>query len=140
MIGQDVALPRREGSGGATGPAVLEAHRLTRRDERGVLKVDGVDFAVRAGEIVGVAGVDGNGQHELAELLVGLREPSAGRIALAGRDVTTMSPGQRIGLGLAHIPEDRQRTALVADLSIADNAVIEMVGRAPYSRHGWIDR
>jgi ABC-type uncharacterized transport system ATPase subunit len=139
MIGQDVVLPQLEDDGVACGPAAIETQGLSYRDERGVVKIDGVSLAVHSGEIVGVAGVDGNGQHELAELLVGLRKPSGGRIAFGGREIGNATVGRRIALGMAHIPEDRQRTALVGELSIADNAVIEMIGQLPYSRRGWID-
>jgi ABC-type uncharacterized transport system ATPase subunit len=137
MIGQDIALPRIEGesSGGAI---ALEARSLSYRDRRGVAQLDDVTLSVRAGEIVGVAGVDGNGQHELAELIVGLREPSAGTIMLGNRTVERSSIRRRIELGMAHIPEDRQRTGLVGELSIGENAIIELIGRRPYARNGWM--
>ena len=145
MVGADVALPRLEdatrpsSAGGAARP-ILEVENLSCRDARGLLRVDGVSLTVGAGEIVGIAGVDGNGQQELAEAIVGLASIAAGRITLAGEDVTAATIARRIALGLAHIPEDRHRTALVEPLSIRDNIVLERIGDAPFSRRGWIDR
>ncbi len=139
-----VSNPRSPTSSSTSGRAeagpLLSVENLSCRDARGLLRVDGVSLTVGAGEIVGVAGVDGNGQQELAEAIVGLARIAAGRIHLAGEDVTTATIARRIALGLAHIPEDRHRTALVEKLSIRDNVVLERIGDAPFSRGGWIDR
>ncbi len=144
MVGAEVALPRLEE---AAQPATAEARApillisdLVCRDARGLVRVDGVSLAVGAGEIVGVAGVDGNGQQELAEAVVGLSRVAAGTIHLAGEDVSAAPIARRIALGLAHIPEDRHRTALVEPMSIRDNIVLERVGAPPFSRGGWLDR
>jgi simple sugar transport system ATP-binding protein len=102
--------------------------------------VDRVSLTVNPGEIVGVAGVDGNGQQELAEAIVGLRSVESGTIRISGEDVTKAPVARRIALGLAHIPEDRHRTALVEPMSIEDNAVLERISDAPFSKRGWIDR
>ena len=146
MVGADVALPKIEdaappppASVAARAP-ILVVSDLLCRDGRGLVRVDRASLSVGAGEIVGVAGVDGNGQQELAEAIVGLMKSASGRIVLAGEDVTTASIARRIALGLAHIPEDRHRTALVEPLPIRDNLVLERIGEAPFSRAGWIDR
>lgn len=144
MVGQEIGLPRLATEDAdplePSPPVVLQASGLSVRDERGIAKLDGVDIEVHAGEIVGVAGVDGNGQHDLAEALVGLRAAAAGQILLNGEDVTHAPTGRRIALGLAHIPEDRHRSALVEALPIRDNAVMELIGQPPFARRGWISR
>ena len=97
----------------------------------------GIDLAVRAGEIVGVAGVDGNGQRELAHAIAGLAPLARGRITLAGADITRASPGARLAAGLAHIPEDRQHGGLLLDSSIEDNLAL---GRRDITGRWRIDR
>jgi simple sugar transport system ATP-binding protein len=102
--------------------------------------IRGVDLAVRAGEIVGVAGVAGNGQSELAELIAGLLPVTAGTVTVAGTDVTQRSVKARRDAGLAYIPDDRFRRGLAADASIADNLVMGSQRRAPFARRGLMDR
>jgi general nucleoside transport system ATP-binding protein len=142
MVGADVALPKLEGPRSRGDPQkprlVIEA--ISCADARGAPRLDRASLRVGEGEIVGVAGVDGNGQQELAEAIVGLREISAGAIFIEGQDVTRASVARRILRGLAHIPEDRQSTGLVEAMSIADNVVLETVGAPPASRGGWLDR
>ena len=92
-------------------------------------EVDGVSFAVAPGEIFGIAGVEGNGQTELLEALAGLARPSAGSIAIGGRDVTALGVRERADAGISHIPEDRHRRGLVLDYSIADNLVLGLQHR-----------
>jgi simple sugar transport system ATP-binding protein len=152
MVGAEIELPKLEDvtaaddgghlpDGRGKGRAdILRVADLTCRDSRGSLRVDHASLVVGAGEIVGVAGVDGNGQQELAEAVVGLRRAEAGTISLLGQDVTAAPVARRIALGLAHIPEDRHRTALVEPMSIEDNVVLEQVGRSPFYRGGWLDR
>ncbi|HEX8967473.1 MAG TPA: ATP-binding cassette domain-containing protein, partial [Chloroflexota bacterium] len=95
---------------------------------------DRLSLEVRAGEIVGIAGVQGNGQTELVEALGGLRSPVSGSIELLGRDVTHCSPHQLVGYGEAHIPEDRQKHGLVLSYSVADNLVLRTYDRPPFAR------
>jgi general nucleoside transport system ATP-binding protein len=97
----------------------------------------GVDLAVRAGELVGVAGVDGNGQRELALAIAGLVRVAAGEVRLAGREVTGRAPAERLALGLAHIPEDRHHGGLWLDATVADNLAL---GRADITGRFRIDR
>ena len=119
---------------------ILAVENLVCRDARGTLRVDRASLKVRPGEIVGVAGVDGNGQQELAEAIVGLSRVEAGAIRLMDEDVTNSAVARRIALGLAHIPEDRHRTAIVGAMSIEDNLILEEAGEAPLSKRGWLDR
>ena len=95
-----------------------------------------IAFDLRAGEILGVAGVDGNGQFELVETLAGLRRASAGSVALDGRDITHASVAARVRAGMAYIPADRSHTALVQAMSVAENLMLRDTNRAPYGRRG----
>ena len=106
------------------GEVVLEVRDLSVLDADGRTMVDSVSFSVRAGEVVGIAGVQGNGQTELVDALTGLRNSTRGRVALDGQDITSASPRVRHAKGIAHIPEDRQRQGLVGGLSIAENLVL----------------
>ena len=108
----------------APGEVVLEVKDLSVLDADGRTMVDSVSFSVRAGEVVGIAGVQGNGQTELVDALTGLRNSTRGRVALDGQDITSVSPRVRHAKGIAHIPEDRQRQGLVGGLSIAENLVL----------------
>ncbi|MCS7242454.1 MAG: ABC transporter ATP-binding protein [Candidatus Caldatribacterium sp.] len=96
-----------------------------------------VSFAVRSGEILGIAGVEGNGQSELAEVLVGLRKPKHGTITFRGKDITLASPKERIRLGIAHIPEDRHRLGVILDFSVWENLLLGFETESPF-RRGWM--
>jgi simple sugar transport system ATP-binding protein len=123
MVGRPVQLTvdKRVADVGA---AVLKVTDLTVLDADGRTHVENVSFEVRAGEIVGVAGVQGNGQTELVEALTGLRKATGGTITLDGKDLTHSDPRERHQMGMAHIPEDRQRQGLVGGLSVAENLVL----------------
>jgi simple sugar transport system ATP-binding protein len=118
---------------------VLVVDALRVEDERGLEAVRALSLEVRAGEIVGIAGVDGNGQTELVEALAGMRRPSGGRILLEGRDVTNVSPRAAAEAGIGHIPEDRHRHGLILDFSLAENSVLHDYARAPVARLGWLN-
>jgi simple sugar transport system ATP-binding protein len=115
---------------------VLCVRDVQAQDARQALAVQGVSLEVRAGEIVGLAGVHGNGQSTLVEVLTGLRPPLAGGVTLDGRDITTASPRQRWQLGMGHIPEDRHTYGLVAQASVADNLLLTTYGQHPFARAG----
>jgi len=108
----------------APGEVVLEVKDLSIVDADGRTMVDHVSFNVRAGEVVGIAGVQGNGQTELVDALTGLRNSTRGSVALDGQDITSASPRVRHAKGIAHVPEDRQRQGLVGGLSVAENLVL----------------
>ena len=137
MVGRDVLLRVAKGAH-EPGESLLEVVDLHVRDDRDLEKVHGLSFAVRAGEIVGIAGIDGNGQTELVEAIVGLRRPTDGRVLVAGKDVTRDGPRQLIDAGVGHVPEDRQRRGLVLDFSLAENLSLHDYRKPPASRSGWL--
>lgn len=110
----------------------LEIAGLEARGPMGNLAVRGVDVAVGPGEIVAIAGVEGNGQSELEEVLLGLRRPTAGSIRLDGREITALAPAERLRHGIGVIPSDRYRRGLVRALSVAENLVLDRIGERPY--------
>jgi simple sugar transport system ATP-binding protein len=123
MVGRDVILTVKKEQA-KPAEEVLRVNDLFVRDIRGLEAVRGVSFGVRAGEVLGIAGVQGNGQTELAEALTGLRSVESGHFILDGRDLTGNPPRPITETGLAHIPEDRQRHGLVLSYSVADNMVL----------------
>ena len=102
-------------------------------------RLDRVSFTVHAGEVFGIAGVDGNGQRELFEVLVGLRPPGAGTVSVAGHDLDKFTPAALVAAGVAHVPPDRQRQGLVLPMSVADNVLLSLALRQRFSRHGLLD-
>jgi len=132
MVGREVQL-RVSKEAAKPGAVVLDVADLTVADETGRVWVNGVSFQVRAGEILGVAGVQGNGQTELCEALMGLRPAAAGQVTLNGRDLTDATPRQRLHAGVAYVPEDRQEDGLVGDFSVADNLILDSYDRPPYA-------
>jgi general nucleoside transport system ATP-binding protein len=138
MVGREVLL-RVEKSQSTPGEAVLRVEGLDVFDDRGLQKVRDVSFEVRAGEIVGIAGVDGNGQTELIDALTGLRSFAQGKIAVAGREVDHASTSREmLDHGVGHIPEDRQRRGLVLEFSIAENIALHDYNSEPDSKLGWL--
>jgi general nucleoside transport system ATP-binding protein len=137
MVGREVLL-RVDKAPASPGEPLLVVEDLHVRDDRGLEAVRGVSLDVRAGEIVGLAGVDGNGQSELIEALSGLRHPSAGRVLVAGEDVTGASAHDVLDSGIGHIPEDRQRRGLVLEFSLAENLALHDYDKPPNSRFGWL--
>ncbi|MFW6070091.1 MAG: ABC transporter ATP-binding protein [bacterium] len=134
MVGREVQTVQRQESADV-GPPVLSVEKLRVKNERGLPAVRDVSLAVCAGEIVGVAGVEGNGQSELVEALAGIRR-SRGRIVLDGEEIGTLSPRRRREAGLAVIPEDRGMEGLNLRASIADNLIVTGYYRRPLSRRG----
>ncbi|MGH3105064.1 MAG: ABC transporter ATP-binding protein [Gaiellaceae bacterium] len=137
MVGRDVLLRVDKEPAQPAGP-LLEVTDLQVRDERGLEAVRGVSFEVRSGEIVGIAGVDGNGQSELIDAIAGLRPVASGRVVVNGEDVTRAGCKHCLDAGLGHIPEDRQRRGLVLDFTLAENIALHDFDHAPASRLGWL--
>ena len=132
MVGRPVELRVSKEPAKPT-DVVLDVTGLTVAGQDGAVPaVDAVSFEVRAGEILGIAGVQGNGQTELCEALMGLR-PATGTVVLDGLDVSAASPRERLRAGVAYIPEDRQEDGIVADFSVADNLVLDTYDRAPFA-------
>jgi len=135
MTGREVVLPRNEGSG-ATGRPILAVEGLRVRGDRGHLALDGLDLEVRAGEILGLAGVSGNGQRELADALAGLRPVESGTIRLDGEDIAGSSPRSIIDRGMGYIPEDRHHEGIVSAFSVRENLVLKDFATGRFSRGG----
>jgi simple sugar transport system ATP-binding protein len=133
MVGRQVNLEVEKAPAQA-GEVVLEVRNLVVTDQRRQVTVDDVSFDIRMGEILGVAGVQGNGQTELVEAVTGLRTPASGTIHLLGHDITNATPREVTELGSAHVPEDRQRDGLVLPFSVADNLVLNTYYLSPYAR------
>jgi len=133
MVGREVQLVVDK-TPAEPGDAVLEVEDLVVRDDRGQRVVDGVSFDVRAGEILAIAGVQGNGQTELVEAICGMRAPESGTVRLAGDDVTGAGPDHLFGAGLAHVPEDRQRDGLIGTFAVSANMVLNQVRTPPFAR------
>jgi simple sugar transport system ATP-binding protein len=132
MVGREVML-EVERPPVEPGELILEVEDLHVHDDRHLPAVDGVSFNIRAGEVLGVAGVQGNGQTELVEALTGLRAIEAGLINLLGRDIVGASPRRVRELGSAHVPEDRQRDGLILSFSVADNMVLNTYYEPPFA-------
>jgi general nucleoside transport system ATP-binding protein len=137
MVGRDV-LFRVSKEAPKPGEPLLEVSELEVEDDRGLPAVQGVSFEVRAGEIVGIAGVDENGQGELVETIAGLRRAVSGTIRVAGRDVTTADVRGKLDAGIGHIAEDRHRRGLVLDFNLAENLCLRDYNREPIANHGFI--
>jgi general nucleoside transport system ATP-binding protein len=137
MVGREVLLRVDKGPAQPS-DALLEVADLHVLDDREIEKVRGVSFQVRAGEIVGLAGIDGNGQTELIDAMTGLRRIQAGRVIVGGEDVTGSTAFHCLEAGLGHIPEDRQRRGLVLEFSIAENIALHDFRKPPDSRFGWL--
>ncbi|MFZ5819119.1 MAG: ABC transporter ATP-binding protein [Chloroflexota bacterium] len=133
MVGREVILKVKK-EPAKPKEEILKVEDLHVQDDRGLETVRGVSFEVRQGEILGIAGVQGNGQTQLTEALTGLRVTQSGRVTLSGKDVTGKTPRPIIETGLAHIPEDRQRHGLVLGYSVADNMVLCNYYRPPFAR------
>jgi len=132
MVGRDVVLEVEKAKAKPTG-VTLRVQNLKVLSDRNTLAVNGVSFDVSGGEVLGIAGVQGNGQTELVEALTGLRHPVEGRIELLGKEVTRGSPRQITELGSAHVPEDRQRDGLVLSYPVTDNLVLNTYYLKPFA-------
>ena len=138
MVGRELAAPAPR-RGGAPARERLVVHDLAARDGAGVLRLKGVSFSLRAGEVLALAGIDGNGQGELADTLAGVSLAAAGSIMLDGRDITRADVRAKLGAGIAYIPADRAATSLVQSMSIEDNLMLRDFERRPFSSGGRID-
>ncbi|HEX3932543.1 MAG TPA: ABC transporter ATP-binding protein [Nocardioides sp.] len=132
MVGRPVQL-EIDKDDAKPGAEVLTVDNVRVVDEAGQVSVDGVSFSVRAGEIYAIAGVQGNGQTELTEALIGLERIESGSIMLEGRDVTKTSVEEILGLGVGYVPEDRLHDGLVSSFSVAENLVLDLYHHKPFS-------
>jgi simple sugar transport system ATP-binding protein len=139
MVGREVSLERIARSGGPGAP-VVELVGVCAESDRGHRALHELDLTVHSGEIVGVAGVAGNGQRELAEVIAGVRSPSAGRVLMAGQDLTGADARRMIQAGIGYVPEDRMSTGLVPGLDVLDNLILKRYASPPIARGVLLDR
>jgi simple sugar transport system ATP-binding protein len=139
MVGREVAFETSKKQM-APGPVMLEVKDLVVNDRRGLRAVAGVSLDVRAGEILGIAGVDGNGQTELVEAVTGLRSAESGRIMALGRDSTGASVRSLVESGMAHVPASRGQMGLILDMCLYENLILETYYKPPFSRGIFLDQ
>ncbi len=139
MVGRPVILQYDRPPFNKAGEVSLEVCDLYARGDRGQDALRGVSFSLRAGEILGLAGVSGNGQRELAECLAGLRPVQKGHVMLNEKEITNASPGEHIQAGQSYIPEERMREGAIKEFSVADNFILEDHNRPPYSNGLFLD-
>jgi ABC-type uncharacterized transport system ATPase subunit len=137
MVGQsvDLTIAKKKCK---PGKVHLEIEGAYAKDDMGVMKLNDLHLALKAGEIHGLAGVDGNGQQTLVQALMGLCPLEKGQILLNGKDITKLETAARLSAGVEHIPENRQTEGLVLGMSITDNLLLENYERPPYSKRGWM--
>ncbi|CUA80045.1 MULTISPECIES: ABC transporter ATP-binding protein [Anoxybacillus] len=135
MVGREVHF-KTEKQPPKVGKPVLEIENLVVKDSRGITAVDHLNLTVHAGEIVGIAGVDGNGQTELIEAITGLIKSESGSIRLNGKEIRNLTPRQITETGVGHIPQDRHKHGLVLDFPIGENMVLQTYYKEPYSKRG----
>jgi simple sugar transport system ATP-binding protein len=133
MVGRQVELTLEKAPANP-GDVVLDVRDLRVIDDAGVVQVDGVSFEVRAGEIYAIAGVQGNGQTELTECLLGIETATEGSVRICGRDVSEASVRDRLRLGVGYVPEDRLHDGLVGGFTVAENLILDMYDRTPFAK------
>lgn len=139
MVGRDVVFDV-EHTPPQIRDLILEVNEISAVDDRGVTALQDLSLTLRGGEILGIVGIDGNGQRELAETIAGLRDTSQGRIAICGRDASGYNPSERKRiLGMGYVPEDRQKVGLDLDSDIAFNMVLRSFRAPPFSKFGWMN-
>lgn len=138
MVGRQVVFKTEKGPANPT-EEILKVENLVVEDGRGIEKVKGLNLSVRRGEIVGIAGIDGNGQSELIEAITGLRKVKKGKVYLNHKDVTNKKPRQVTETGLGHIPQDRHKHGLVLDFTVGYNAVLQTYYQKPISKKGFLN-
>ncbi|MEW9050728.1 MAG: ABC transporter ATP-binding protein [Neobacillus sp.] len=139
MVGRHVNF-KVDKKASTPGDVVLKIDSLSAKNKRKVMGLKNFSLEVRKGEIVGIAGVEGNGQSEIVETITGLRKVESGTITLNGQDITNIPIRQRIDKGIAHIPEDRHKRGLVLDYTMENNMVLEVYNKTPFARNGLLNR
>jgi ABC-type uncharacterized transport system ATPase subunit len=138
MVGREVIF-RIERANVEKGRTILQVDNLSTRGDRGYLALNGVSFSIREGEIFGIAGVSGNGQQELAEVIAGLRKAEEGKVNLDGKDITRASALDRWKMGMGYIPSDRIDVGSIADFSLVENTTMNFYFDSDHSRSGIVD-
>jgi general nucleoside transport system ATP-binding protein len=141
MIGREISLTEsKEEKVTQAASVVLELTKVSAMNDKGVLGLKDVSLSVHQGEILGIAGVAGNGQRELAEVIAGLRKASSGMVSIAGANMTNRPTAEIIQAGIGYIPEDRLESGVIPDFTIADNLVLETRNKPPYAKNWLIDQ
>ncbi|MGL5296819.1 MAG: ABC transporter ATP-binding protein [Culicoidibacterales bacterium] len=135
MVGREVNFIVEKGPSNP-GADILSIENLTVKDARGLHAVDGLNLTIQEGEILGIAGIDGNGQEELVEAIAGLRKIYAGNITLNGKNITKLPVRKRTQTGIGHIPADRHKHGLILDFTLSENMVLQNYYEQPYSKYG----
>ncbi|MBS7612592.1 ATP-binding cassette domain-containing protein, partial [Candidatus Bathyarchaeota archaeon] len=135
MVGREV-LFKLEKPKVNTGEEILKVENISALSDKGVQALKGVSFSIRGGEIFGIAGVSGNGQQELAEVIAGLRKPESGRIIFQGRDITNASILERLKMGIGYIPPERLGIGVIGSFSLADNILMGIYFDKEFSSRG----
>lgn len=138
MVGREVNFRVDKTEAQPKGP-ILSVENVVAMGNRGVNALNGISLEVRAGEILGIAGVDGNGQSELIEVLTGLRKITSGRVLLNGKEITNHTPRDISESGLSHIPEDRHKRGLILDFTMSENMVLETYFHPTFNKNGFLD-
>ncbi len=139
MVGREFSHAEGAPEGESSGQVALEVREVSALNDKGSSALDRISFSLHKGEILGVAGVAGNGQTELVEVITGMRKLSGGKVIVEGVDVTGASPRKMIESGVGQVPEDRAGTGLVLDLSIAENLVLEMRNDPRFEKRHLLD-
>jgi simple sugar transport system ATP-binding protein len=138
MVGRDVGF-KPERAEKSEGEVRLSLKDVWANSDLGTPALKGVNLELRSGEILGVAGVSGNGQRELAQVITGLRPTTQGVVLLGQKDIARKSPGEILALGLSYIPEERMRDGMIREFTVAENLILREHGKKPYSRLGFLD-
>jgi simple sugar transport system ATP-binding protein len=138
MVGREIGI-KSDHSAFEGGEVRLSVKNSWAQGDRGTPALRGINLEVRSGEILGVAGVSGNGQKELAQVIAGLREATEGVIAIGGQDVTGFSPGARMKCGLGYIPEERMRDGMIREFTVSENLILREHAEAPYAKSSFLN-
>lgn len=138
MVGHSVSFTTVKESANP-GNIVLDIDNIVVKESRGAEAVKGLSLQVRAGEIVGIAGIDGNGQTELVRAITGLQKVESGRITLKGKNITNQRPRKITEQAVSHVPEDRHRDGLILQMTVSENLALQTYYKSPMSRHGFLD-
>lgn len=138
MVGRDVELVVQKKKA-EPGPVTFKAENLVAENDRDLPALKGVSFEVKSGEILGICGVDGNGQTELVQCITGMRKLTRGKVTLNGKDMTNLPPRKCFEAGIVHVPEDRQKHGLVLDFTVAENMVLQTYNKKPNSKGMMLD-
>lgn len=137
MMGGEISLPKKKPA--KVGKKALEVKDLHVFGERGVPAVRGISLLVREGEILGIAGIAGNGQSELVEAITGLREVTKGKVLIFRKDMTNRSPREIMDMGVGHIPEERRRVGTAEGMTVAENFILKDYRRSPFSKKSFLN-